>query len=966
MLSQLIQQLPSLIQPSTQLNLDQASAALQLISDQPDDFYPDLLRVLAGSDYVAGQLNRTPTLLNELLQSGDLYRCYMANEYAQKLSSQLVATDTEDQLHTRLRQFRQREMVRIIWRDLTRAADMRMTTTDLSALADACIDQSATWLYADCCAKWGTPYSAPQEGSVKQPQHLIVLGMGKLGAHELNLSSDIDLIFAYPEKGMTEGGRRVLANQDFFSRLGQKLIQALDNITADGFVFRTDMRLRPYGASGPLVCSFAAMEDYYQTQGRDWERYAMIKARVVAGNRQAGAELLELLRPFVYRKYIDFSAFDSLRSMKQMINKEVRRKGLQGNVKLGAGGIREVEFVAQAFQLIRGGRDPRLQQRELLSILPLLPETMGIPEKAVNELAEAYIFLRNAEHVIQAVDDRQTQELPTDSVGQARMAYSMGFADWDSFMTELQHQRARVTTHFADVIAPADVNSPQEDNNGDWQLLWNSEFTADEGETFFARQGLDDPQRAWQAFNHLKSSRSVQVMQAVGHERLLTVLPMLMTEVAAADNASETLERVLLLIQAIIRRSSYLVLLAENPDAMKQLVRLCSASAWFSETLAKQPVLLDELIDQYSLYAPPTKETLQSDLRQQLLRIPEEDEEQLMDSLRYFKSAHLLSVAASDITGTLPLMKVSDYLSWLAEAILEVVLDIAWKQLSNKHGVPLQSPGTPCDPDFIILGYGKLGGIELSYGSDLDLVFIHDADANLYTEGKKPIANSVFFARLGQKIIHILNTFTTGGALYEVDMRLRPSGKSGLLVSSLKAFAEYQQKEAWTWEHQALVRARVIAGSASLKAKFEQVRRNILSQPRDLPALASEVLKMRKKMRNHLGSDGSETETLFNLKQDRGGIVDIEFIVQYNVLAYAHQYPELIKYTDNIRILDALETAGVMTAEEAQTLREAYKDYRSVGHRQVLQGRTNSVSANELEEYRQAVIAIWRAQLNTK
>ncbi|MBU2965665.1 bifunctional [glutamate--ammonia ligase]-adenylyl-L-tyrosine phosphorylase/[glutamate--ammonia-ligase] adenylyltransferase [Amphritea sp. 2_MG-2023] len=964
MLSQLIQTLPALIQPSVTLNLDKVSEALSHCPDQSDTVYSDLIRVLAGSDYVADQLSRSPMLLAELQQHNDLYRAYPADEYQQQLSQRLKTAENEEQLHHHLRQYRQREMVRIIWRDLTRTVDMRATTADLSALADACIDEALQWLYNDCCSKWGTPHSSPSEGQPSQPQQLVVLGMGKLGAHELNLSSDIDLIFAYPEKGMTEGGRRVLANQDFFSRLGQKLIQALDNITADGFVFRTDMRLRPYGASGPLVCSFSAMEDYYQTQGRDWERYAMIKARVVAGNQQAGAELLEMLRPFVYRKYIDFSAFDSLRSMKEMINKEVRRKGLQGNVKLGAGGIREVEFIAQAFQLIRGGRDPRLQQRELLNILPLLPETMGIPAAAINELTEAYTFLRNAEHVIQAVADRQTQELPMDAIGQARMAFSMGFDDWDSFITALVHQRSRVTEHFADVIAPAETNPQQDDHNSDWLLLWNSEFETEEGEAFFAQHGLDNPQQAWQAFNHLKSSRSVQVMQAIGHERLLAVLPKLMTEISAVDNASETLERVLLLIQAIIRRSSYLVLLAENPDAMKQLVRLCSASAWFSETLTKQPVLLDELIDQRSLYSPPSKDTLQSDLRQQLLRIPEEDEEQLMDTLRYFKSAHVLSVAASDITGALPLMKVSDYLTWLAEVILDVVLDIAWRQLSDKHGVPMKSPSVPCDPDFIIVGYGKLGGIELSYGSDLDLVFIHDADASLYTEGKKPIANSVFFTRLGQKIIHILNTFTTGGDLYEVDMRLRPSGKSGLLVSSLKAFSEYQEKEAWTWEHQALVRARVITGSASLKAKFEQVRSDVLSRPRDLTLLASEVIQMREKMRDHLGTSEKDSDTLFNLKQDRGGIVDIEFIVQYSALAFAHQYPELIEYTDNIRILDAMEKTGVITEGDAQTLREAYKDYRSVGHRQVLQGRTNSVSANELEEYRQEVIRIWKAQLD--
>ena len=451
------------------------------------------------------------------------------------------------------------------------------------------------------------------------------------------------------------------------------------------------------------------------------------------------------------------------------------------------------------------------------------------------------------------------------------------------------------------------------------------------------------------------------MLQQIAQDRLLAVLPKLLQEVSQTENSSETLTRVLQLIQAILRRSAYLVLLAENPTALQQLVKLCSASNWFSEKLAKQPILLDELIDTSSLYSPPNKEQLNSELRQQLLRIPEEDTEQLMDALRYFKSAHALRVAASEITGALPLMKVSDYLTWTAEVILEAVVDIAWRLLTDKHGSPQKTAGIACDPDFIVIGYGKMGGIELSYGSDLDLVFIHDSDPNLFTDGDKQIANSVFFTRLGQKIIHILNTFTTSGQLYEVDMRLRPSGNSGLLVSSLKSFLDYQQKEAWTWEHQALVRARFIAGDMQLKNGFEQVRAEILGQQRDSNKLLEEVAEMREKMRSHLGSKNTENEEnpVFHLKHDRGGIVDIEFIVQYLVLNYAHQYPDLYEFTDNIRILDAAEKNALLSAEEAETLREAYKDFRSVGHRQTLQDRSNTISDSEMVESRSAVAAIW-------
>ena len=436
-----------------------------------------------------------------------------------------------------------------------------------------------------------------------------------------------------------------------------------------------------------------------------------------------------------------------------------------------------------------------------------------------------------------------------------------------------------------------------------------------------------------------------------------------MHDVALVDNSAETLGRVLQLIRAVLRRSAYLVLLAENPGALKQLVRLCSASAWFAETLTKQPVLLDELIDQRALYNPPTKNELRAELRQQLLRIPEEDTEQLMEALRYFKSAHALRVAASEITGALPLMRVSDYLTWLAEAILEVVLDMAWRLMTEKHGVPFKTAGVSCDPDFIVVGYGKMGGIELSYGSDLDLVFVHDAELSLFTPGAKSIANSVFFTRLGQRIIHILNTFTAGGQLYEVDMRLRPSGNSGLLVSSLRAFEEYQQKEAWTWEHQALVRARVIAGSEELGKRFEEVREQIVGKSRETQELADEVVKMREKMRTHLGSSEKEAEQSFNLKQDRGGIVDIEFLVQFSALAYSAKHTNLMEFTDNIRILDAMEASEVIAPAEADILREAYKAFRALGHRQTLQDKSNTVSDHDLEDYRDAVTELWQRQV---
>ncbi|WP_243633834.1 bifunctional [glutamate--ammonia ligase]-adenylyl-L-tyrosine phosphorylase/[glutamate--ammonia-ligase] adenylyltransferase [Motiliproteus coralliicola] len=953
--------LASELQTNWQRYQDQAdSDQFEQLQELPEAFWQQLSRCWSGSLFVVEQCLNRPELLPDLLP--DLERSYDEGEYARRLEQILASAETENELHRCLRQFRHREMSRIIWRDLNRLAEMEQTTADLSALADACIDQALNWLYRWACDKWGTPHSRAREGQPAQPQQMVVIGMGKLGAGELNLSSDIDLIFAFPEMGETEGARRCLDNASFFNKLGQKLIQALDQQTADGFVFRVDMRLRPYGQSGILVPNFAAMEEYYQDQGRDWERYAMIKARVVAGDQQAGAQLMADLRPFVYRKYLDYSAFESLREMKAMINREVRRKQLHGNVKLGPGGIREVEFVAQAFQLIRGGRDSRLQQRELKTILSLLPDAVGMPEQAADELYQAYRMLRNAEHAIQAVQDRQTQELPTEELEQIRIAFSMGFERWEDFIAELEQQRAKVRHHFAEVIAPVDDSDDDESNDDSWALLWKGELDETSAVAEFSAQGFEQPEQAQKLLDNLRSNRKVLALQSIGRERLDRVMPLLLQAVAGQPQPTQTLERTLQLIDSVLRRSAYLVLLWENPGALAQLVKLCSASPWFAEQLAKQPILLDELIDVTSLYAPPNKEQLQQELRQQLLRIPEEDVEQLMEALRYFKHAHVLRVAAAEISGALPLMKVSDYLTYIAEVVLEGALDIAWRILTDKHGLPQQSAGVPCERDFIVVGYGKVGGLELSYGSDLDLVFIHDGALNQHTDGNKPIDNQVFFTRLGQKIIHILNTFTTSGQLYEVDMRLRPSGNSGMLVSSLKAFRDYQLSEAWTWEHQALVRARVVAGSPTLQQRFEAVRAEVLSRQRELPKLRTEVIDMRRKMREHLGSSQSDDtdSAVFHLKQDSGGIVDIEFMVQYLALAYSEQQPALIEYTDNIRILEAAERLERLSVEDAELLREAYKTYRSVGHSRALQEQSSLVDDQQLGELRAKVAGIWK------
>ena len=933
-----------------------------------DAFMAELQQVLVGSDFVAEQLRRDPHMAWRLVEDQRLWRSLAPGEMAELLAEALSSATTEDELARLLRRFRQQYQVRIIWRDLLRHASTMETTQDLSDMADVCLEQGYRWLYRHMTDSMGTPCNHAGE-----EQHLVVLGMGKLGAHELNLSSDIDLIFAYPSSGETQGGRRSLSNQEFFTRVGQRLIKLLDEVTVDGFVFRVDMRLRPYGDSGALVFSFNALEQYYQSQGRDWERYAMIKARVVAGDQQAGAELLSMLKPFVYRRYLDFAAIEALRNLKQMIQREVQRKGLEDNVKLGAGGIREVEFIGQAFQLIHGGRDRSLQQRPILPVLDVLATNVYLPDAAVDELKGAYLFLRDTEHALQAIDDRQTQMLPTDALAQARVAWVMGFKSWDEYRAQLDLQRSKVARHFAGVIADPDEDEdqPQLDYE-EWMLLWADLHEAEQAQQQLAEGGFQDPGRAWDLLRNLMGSARVRAMQRMSRERLDIFMPRLLGMACEQENPDLALERVMPLVEAVARRSAYLVLLTENPGALHELLVLCSASPLIAEQIARYPVVLDELLNSGRLYRPPEIAELVDELRQELVRMPEDDLEQQMEVLRYFKRAHGLRVVASEIAGSLPLMKVSDYLTWIAEAILQQVLELAWSDMVRRHGVPRRHDGSPCELDFVIVGYGKVGGIELAHSSDLDLVFIHDGDTDAETDGPRPLDGGRFYTRLGQRIIHILTAQTNSGALYDVDMRLRPSGDAGLLVTSLDAFARYQHEQAWTWEHQALVRARPLAGCPRLGEKFIRLRADVLGREREEEKLRQDVLSMRQKMRDNLATQATHggfdaaaftAETLFDLKQDAGGIVDIEFMVQYAVLAWSCRYPELLRFTDNIRILDGLRDAGLIVGEDVQRLQEAYKAYRAAAHRLALQKQPGKTPGDQFHDYRHDIIRLWRQWL---
>ena len=918
------------------------------LADVPG-FSRELSQVWASSDYVARNSLRDDTLLESLAVEGLLGASYETGELDARLEDFLAGVADEDDLSSRLRQFRKKQMMRIIWRDITAKAPLAETLEDLTELADCSIRQALSHLFSWAIEKSGTPRN--QDG---EQQELIILGMGKLGARELNLSSDIDLIFAFPDHGETDGQRPV-PNEQFFTQLGRKLINSLSQQTFHGFVFRVDMRLRPFGDAGPLALSFDALENYYQSHAREWERYAMIKARAITGSDVNRQYIHQLLRPFVYRRYIDFGVIEAIRDMKSRIQQEMHHKGMDANIKLGRGGIREIEFIGQVFQLVHGGRNPDLQIRPILDVLQVLADKELLPQAAATELNAAYQFLRLSENRIQAWKDEQTHLLPADDEGRQRLAESMLFDDWAAFESVLEAHRDRVEQHFQQVFSTPHME--QESPVGPLQRVWSGEQEPEADLATLAANGFSDQQQALMLISAFRESSSCRLLSSQARMKLDRLMPLMLEAISAVADPVLTLERLIKLLRAIVRRTSYLELLLENPLALSQLVRLSSESSWVVNQLSKQPLLLDELLDPRRLYTPVRREELDAELTELLDRADEDDLEQQMELLRQFADGNRLRTAAADLTGAIPVMVVSDYLTEIAEVTLQHVLQLAWNHLVARHGTPQQMEME--NTGFTIIGYGKLGGIELGYGSDLDMVFLHSGyPATAMTNGEKSVANDVFFARLGQRIIHLLTTRTPSGILYEADMRLRPNGNSGLLVSSLDAFSRYQREHAWTWEHQALVRARPIAGDNLLEAQFAGVRNQVLGQKRDPAALRQDVVDMREKMRQSL--DKSK-KGVFDLKQGTGGIADIEFMVQYAVLRWAHQYPDLMSWTDNIRLLETLSNARVLQGEWADQLSDAYRSLRSTYHRAALQEEPGLIPEEELLPERALVAEIWQS-----
>ena len=899
------------------LTLDNLLTASRAKSSDEDK----LRHAISCSPFLTRLCTKHAGLVQDLLENHKL--AYQLADMQYFLAEQTIVD--EGSLKKALRALRQAVMARIIVRDLNGLADVAEVMQTTTHLAECTINGALAFLHPALVALHGQPVDA--DG---QAQHLVVIGMGKLGGGELNVSSDIDLIFAYASDGETSGTNPI-SHQQFFTRLAKQLIAAIDDITEDGFVFRVDMRLRPFGSEGALVSNLDALEEYYQNNGREWERYAWIKGREVTGGQQVAS----LLKPFVFRKYLDFGAFASMRDLKQQIQRDVNSKGIQDNIKLGRGGIREIEFIAQVFQLIRGGQDPSLQIKPTLQVLDLLAEKTLLPSRTVAELKTAYVFLRNLEHRLMYVEDAQTQALPNNDEAQARIAKAMNFSDWPSFLAVLNDYRARVQEHFDATFSDASADSRALANE---IALWQDGLGEQEALATLQKLRYQDAplsRSRLQAMRH--SSRYVQLPES-SRLRFDGLMPLAIQLSASMPNPDTTLLRVSDLLESICRRASYLALLAEHPQAMQLVVKLCSSSPWLSNYLLQHPILLDELLDTRTLYAPPDFASMRKQLQQRLTEL-DGDVEKQMDSLRHFKHGHVFRFAVQDINGELSPEVVSDYLSALADLILDVSLPFIWAQLKTRHRL---------DAKFAVIGYGKLGSKELGYASDLDIIFLYDDDA--------PEAGEVY-ARFAQRINNWFNSLTSAGLLYETDLQLRPDGNSGLLVSSVPAFHDYQLNKAWVWEHQAITRARFVAGDKALATHFESTRLAVMTMFRERDALKQSVLAMREKMRatQHLAPD------LFDLKHSPGGIIDVEFLVQYLLLAHAKDHPALSQNSGNIALLKLLAKLGIIDLAAAEKVVLAYRDYRHSQHLMKLQGlQALHVPLSSVSEHASSVSALWQ------
>ncbi|HWS74751.1 MAG TPA: bifunctional [glutamate--ammonia ligase]-adenylyl-L-tyrosine phosphorylase/[glutamate--ammonia-ligase] adenylyltransferase [Quisquiliibacterium sp.] len=836
-----------------------------------------------------------------------------------------------------LRRVRQCLMMALAERDIAGLASLDEVCRAMTAFGAIATREAMRQASAELAAQFGRPLDA-----AGQPQDLLAVAMGKGGADELNVSSDLDLVFVFREPGETEGAaggeaaasaRGRLAAGEFMHRLARRTIQLLADPTADGFVFRVDTRLRPNGDSGPLVASLPMLEDYFFSQGREWERFAWLKGRVIADSGMAGDEarrrdeqsLASLVTPFVFRRYLDFRAFDALRELHDLIRAEVMRRNARGagsiDVKLGRGGIREIEFAAQLFQVVRGGRDPGLRDRRTLATLSSLAERGILPADDARALADAYVLLRRTEHALQFREDAQTHRLPADPDERAVVARMLGLAP-EEFASRLDRSRADVQRVFDGLL-----RAPEQEAGGDASASAPAPVS-------------ENVQRRIDALREAPRYRSAREETRAAIETLLARAPALAGE-------EHALLRLLDLIEAVLGRPAYISLLAQYRQALSRVVKLLGRAKWAADYLTRHPILLDELLDG-QLLEPVDYAAWERSVRAALEGATlngQPDVERRMDIVREAHHAQVFRLLVQDLEGLHTVERISDHLSDLADRVLEIAIDQCWPQVRSRHRER---------PRFAVIAYGRLGGKELGYASDLDLVFVHEDE-----DERAPEA----YATLSQRMATWLSARTAAGQLFEIDLRLRPNGNAGLLVSSLKAFQTYQRESAWVWEHQALSRARFAAGDREIGAAFEAERRAILARPRDRAALRGEVVAMRRKM--HEGHPNRSA--LFDLKHDEGGMVDIEFVVQYLVLAHSIDHPGLLDNVGNIALLRRAGAAGLIDAGLAERTASAYREFRQLQHTVRLNDAQYArVPQDTVAAMRADVRALWNAVLGDR
>ncbi|MBP7366287.1 MAG: bifunctional [glutamate--ammonia ligase]-adenylyl-L-tyrosine phosphorylase/[glutamate--ammonia-ligase] adenylyltransferase [Pseudoxanthomonas sp.] len=855
-------------------------------------------QVAVASDFAIDTLRRQPALLE-----------YLSHPDPAPLPLPVLDPADPNAWPGQLRRYRSAGSTRLVWRDVLGLDTVEQTLAGSTALAEQCLSIALAAVEGEFAQRHGV---VRDEAGIEQ--RLVVFGLGKLGGGELNFSSDIDLVYAYPRDGESDG-RRALEAEDYFARLGQRLAKLLDEVTADGFCHRVDLRLRPFGGAGRVAWSFAAMDGYFQREGRDWERYAWLKARTVAGDVAAGEAWLETLRPFVYRRYLDFTALDGLRTMKAAIVAEMQRRDMADDLKRGVGGIREIEFLVQSLQLIRGGREPALRGRSLLPALQALVEAGQIAPGHGQVLADAYRFLRRLENRVQMLADAQTHAVPEAAPERLRLALGLGYAGWQPLQDELARWREQVSAEFDALLVPQRGQAAPDALESYWRALPQGGDAA-----VLATAGFPDAEGGDAALRDFARSGGVRALSDAARARLDRVVPALLGAAAASARPEVALKRLLDLLQAILRRASYLALLDEQPSALARLVDVLARSAFLAERIAHYPLLLDELLDTRVAGPLPGAAQMQAACAAAVAG-PDDDPEVALRALNEVRQALSFRIALASLDRRQGAGRSTRQLAALADAVVAQVLRMARSEVEAAHGV---LPGGR----FAVVGYGSLGGCELGFGSDLDLVFLYDADPNAMSDGARALEPARWYTRLAQKVVALLGAVTAAGRLYETDMRLRPDGSKSLLVSTLASYVEYQQQRAWTWEHQALVRARAVAGEASLLEDFEQVRRDTLGRVRDRAALAADVGQMRQRMRAEL--DRSDAAR-FDLKQGAGGLVDLEFVLQYGVLARAADVPALLQRRDSPGLIDALAGCGQLQADEAAALHQAHATLLEAG-----------------------------------